>query len=249
MELSTFFYKTGAIVVMGGAGIAGSVSLLLFLAFLYGGAPGWIKLDPGGPGNLVLNGALSFLFFLQHSGMIRRSFRKSLSKFVPSHYQGALYTLASGAVLTAFVVFWQPSNTVVLEAGGPLKYFLRALFFLSLLGMLWGVWTLRPVDMFGLDPILRKIRTIPVTKPPFIIRGPYRWVRHPLYLFMIVQFWSCPKLTTDRLLFNVLWTAWVVAATVLEERDLADDFGEAYRHYQAKVPMLLPRTFRASYPK
>jgi hypothetical protein len=36
----------------------------------------------------------------------------------------------------------------------------------------------------------------------------------------------------DRLLFNTLWTIWVVEATVPEERDLAADFGAAYRDYQ-----------------
>jgi protein-S-isoprenylcysteine O-methyltransferase Ste14 len=64
---------------------------------------------------------------------------------------------------------------------------------------------------------------------------------------MIILFWSAPLLTIDRLLFNTLWTIWVVAATVLEERDLTDDFGEAYRDYQSMVPMLVPKGFRPGY--
>jgi protein-S-isoprenylcysteine O-methyltransferase Ste14 len=64
---------------------------------------------------------------------------------------------------------------------------------------------------------------------------------------MIILFWPAPLLTMDRLLFNTFWTIWVVAATVLEERDLTDDFGEAYRDYQAKVPMLVPKGFRPVY--
>ena len=64
---------------------------------------------------------------------------------------------------------------------------------------------------------------------------------------MIIVFWSAPLLTMDRLLFNILWTIWVVAATFLEEQDLADDFGQAYRDYQAKVPMLVPKGFCPAY--
>jgi len=75
---------------------------------------------------------------------------------------------------------------------------------------------------------------------PFTLRGPYRWVRHPLYLFSLVFFWSFPDLTADRLLFNVLWTAWVFLGTVLEERDLVELFGQTYREYQRDVPMILP---------
>jgi protein-S-isoprenylcysteine O-methyltransferase Ste14 len=54
--------------------------------------------------------------------------------------------------------------------------------------------------------------------------------------------WSCPDLTADRLLFNVLWTAWIITATFLEERDLVELFGEDYRMYQRLIPMLLPRS-------
>ncbi len=124
---------------------------------------------------------------------------------------------------------------------------LRLISDLSILGMFWGLWALRSVDMFGLDPVLKHIRPAPIQETPFTIRGPYRWVRHPLYLFMLVLFWSCPELTMDRLLFNMAWTLCVVAATILEERDLTDDFGDAYRDYQTKVPMLLPRKLRPSH--
>ncbi len=70
--------------------------------------------------------------------------------------------------------------------------------------------------------------------------GAYRFVRHPLYLFMILLIWSTPRFSTDQLLFNVLWTLWIVVGTRLEERDLVADFGDTYRRYQVSVPMLLP---------
>jgi protein-S-isoprenylcysteine O-methyltransferase Ste14 len=73
-----------------------------------------------------------------------------------------------------------------------------------------------------------------------VARGPYRYARHPLYLFMLLLIWSTPRFSTDQLLFNVLWTAWIIVGTKLEERDLLADFGQTYRQYQASVPMLIP---------
>ena len=70
--------------------------------------------------------------------------------------------------------------------------------------------------------------------------GPYRWVRHPLYFLSIVLIWAHPAITTDRLMFNMLWTLWIILGAHLEERDLMARFGRDYWQYQQCVPMLLP---------
>lgn len=238
--MSTLIKKFAALVILSIAAFIGITSFLSFLLFLYAGSLNWMGLDLSEAGVLVFDTLLSFVFFLQHSGMIRRSFRKHLTGLIASHFQGATYTVASGLVLLVFVVFWQGSDTILFEARGLFKGIMRTLFFLSILGICWGMWALRSIDMFGLNPILKHVRSKPVSAIPFTIRGPYRLVRHPLYLFMIVLFWCDPIMTTDRLLFNVLWTSWVVVGTVLEERDLVEDFGDAYRDYQSNVPMLIP---------
>jgi methanethiol S-methyltransferase len=228
--------------------IIGAASFIAFLIFLYAGSLNWVNLGLNETERLVVNTLLSLAFFLQHSGMVRRPFRRRLDSFIPPHYQGALYTMASGIVLLVFVVFWQGSDRILLQVHGLPGSIMHAFYLLAILGMCWGMWALSSFDIFGLDPILKNLGGKPSPPRPFTIRGPYRWVRHPLYLFMIVLFWSCPILTTDRLLFNILWTIWVIVGTVLEERDLVEDFGDAYRDYQANVPMLLPRRFRPAYP-
>jgi len=58
--------------------------------------------------------------------------------------------------------------------------------------------------------------------------------------------WGSPDVTGDRLLFNVLWSIWMVIATQLEERDLSAEFGDGYRRYQRRVPMLVPHSLRRS---
>ena len=79
-----------------------------------------------------------------------------------------------------------------------------------------------------------------IVPPVMVVKGAYRWVRHPLYLAVLLMIWSYPVLTVDRLLFNMLWTLWIVTGTVLEERDLVAGFGDEYRDYERNVPMLLP---------
>lgn len=189
---------------------------------------------------LIWNAMLSFVFFFQHSGMVRRHFRARQAKIIPSHYSDAFYSIISGIILTIVVLAWQPSTTVLYELDGFSRQIARCVFFLAIAGFLWGVNTLKSFDALGRTPIETHLNGTRPEIQEFAVCGPYRWVRHPLYFFTFLLIWSCPDLTADRLLFNILWTVWIYIGTVLEEKDLLSAFGNQYRNYQRNVPMLLP---------
>jgi len=44
--------------------------------------------------------------------------------------------------------------------------------------------------------------------------------RRSWYFFSLLMTWSSPDISADRLLFNVLWSAWIVAGAMLEEKDM-----------------------------
>ena len=218
----------------------GSVSLIAMMVFIFVGSLNLVNLEVGESAALLLTSFLSICFFIQHSGMIRKSFERWSVQFIDKKYQGALYTISSSIVLLLLIVFWQKSSYTIASAQDGLRWFLRAVFFMSVLGIFWGIRSLGSFDPFGLNRILGD-KNGATTKPSRLrVRGAYRWVRHPLYLFCILMIWSCPDLTTDRLLFNLLWTAWIIVGTILEERDLVTLFGEDYMVYQSEVPMLIP---------
>jgi protein-S-isoprenylcysteine O-methyltransferase Ste14 len=107
-------------------------------------------------------------------------------------------------------------------------------------GMAWGARALQSFDPMGLSAFRAHVRGKQSPPQHLVIRGPYLWVRHPLYLFSILLIWACPDVTADRLLFNVLWTAWIYVGSILEEADLVAEFGETYRDYRRRVPRLVP---------
>ena len=220
--------------------VLGGGSLLLFGAFLIAGPFSVIRFDASEGQVLIWNGFLSILFFIQHSGMIRAAFRTWLSSAIPSHYHPAIYAIVSGVVLTFVVLLWQTSQTVYFRIQGPLQVLPHVISLLAIAGFIWGVQALGTFDAFGRIPIVVHLRGKQLRPPDFVLRGPYLWVRHPLYFFMLVLIWSTPNMTSDRLLFNVLWTFWIVLGSYLEEKDVVADFGERYRDYQKTVPMLLP---------
>lgn len=222
------------------ASLLGGGALLAFAAFLIVGPFDLIRFDLSQTQILLADAALSLLFFVQHSGMVRQSFRAWLAPSVPRAYHPAVYAIASGLALCALVVLWQASPTTLFEIRGPLRWLARAFSLLAIAGCLWGMLALGGIDVFGWQPIACQLHDRRPEPARFVVRGPYRWVRHPLYFFALMLIWATPDMTSDRLLFNVLWTSWIVVGSCLEERDLAAVFGERYRVYQKTVPMLLP---------
>jgi len=218
----------------------GSLSLIAMMVFTFVGPLNLVRLEVGESTALLLNSFLSIGFFIQHSGMIRKSFERWSAQFIEKKYQGALFTISSSIALLLLVVFWQKSSYTLVSAHDGLRWLIRAVYVTSVLGSFWAIRSLGSFNLFGLDPILQGIKGATSRPSRLRVRGAYRWVRHPLYLFCLLMIWSCPDLTTDRLLFNLLWTAWILVGTILEERDLVNLFGEDYRVYQSEVPLLIP---------
>lgn len=218
----------------------GGGSLVLFIAFLYAGPLNIVDLGLKNIEALGLNALLCLAFFVQHSCMIRRSFRQKLAHHIPIPYHGAVYALISGITLLLVIIFWHEVQHPIMSLEAPFNWVARLSFFLSFGGLIWGARSLRSFDSLGRRRIMAHLHSTNIPSMPFSIRGPYRYVRHPFYFFILIMIWSFPEITLDRLLFNSLWSLWIVVGTVLEERDLSLEFGQDYTAYQKKVPMLIP---------
>jgi protein-S-isoprenylcysteine O-methyltransferase Ste14 len=73
------------------------------------------------------------------------------------------------------------------------------------------------------------------------IRGPFRWSRHPLNFAAMPLFWLTPHMTTRRLAFNVVGTAYLILGSLHEEARLRSAYGPAYERYlRSQVPFFWP---------
>ena len=76
-----------------------------------------------------------------------------------------------------------------------------------------------------------------------INRGPYRWVRHPIYLFQIVMLAGAALLLPTLLSFVILATHYICVLIKAgdEEKYLTGVHGEAYRGYLSRTGGLFPK--------
>jgi len=243
--MSSWSAKTFDVSAIGLAIICGVGSLFFFALYPLGSLL-VLRVSWSEPWLLCWDALLSFAFFLQHSGMNRRRFRAWLSTRLAPRYHGALYSIASGAVLTLVVAFWQPSAFHLLVLHGTSRWLARALSALALGIFIWSTLALLTFDPLGLSPVKAHLQGRSYAAPRFVVKGPYQWVRHPLYSCAIAMIWTWPEMTTDRLVFNLLWTIWICVGAHWEEGDLTSDFGDAYREYRLRVPMLIPWRGRAA---
>jgi len=174
--------KYAAYIMIGLARILGGMSLLVFMIYLFVGSLNLLDMHLDESGLLLFDAGLSLLFFFQHSGMVRKPFHRWLTRFIPEEYAGATYTIASGIVLLLVILLWQTSTQTVITPSGLLRWSLRAVSLVCLLGFYWGVKALRFFDPLGLRPIINRLRGRNPKPMPITVAGPYRWVRHPLYL-------------------------------------------------------------------
>src|SRR5512136_2660206 len=125
--------KYAAYTMIGVARILGGISLLVFMIYVFVGSLNLFDVHLNESGVLWLDAGLSFLFFIQHSAMIRKPFRRWLARFIPEEYAGAIYAIASGIVLLLVILLWQTSTQTVMTPSGLLRWLLRGVSFLSLL--------------------------------------------------------------------------------------------------------------------
>ena len=112
---------------------------------------------------------------------------------------------------------------------------------IALIALLWTLAQTHPMHFVGLSQLLADD---PAEEGSLQVRGFYRYVRHPLYLFSLILIWLMPAMTANLATVNVLTALYFAVGSVFEEKRLLVEFGEAYAAYQRRVPRLIPRLKR-----
>jgi len=106
-----------------------------------------------------------------------------------------------------------------------------------------------PVLYWVFSTIGRNISETVLTKEKhqLVIRGPFHWVRHPLYLVATIILISLGIVAANWFMLAMACLALIVIAVFVvprEEVELARKFGDEYQDYMERTGRLVPRLFR-----
>lgn len=184
----------------------------------------------------IANVILFSIFALHHSIMARTGAKAWLMRVVPPDLERAVYVWIASALFLAVCWMWQPLPGVIWSTSGVPFWILLAV-------QMVGVWlTLRAARIVGVWELAGVKQPDHTRAIEFTAAGPFAIVRHPIYLGWLMIVFATPVMTTSRLLFAVISSAYLVAAIPWEERSLLEAFPEKYGAYQRAMPWrLIPK--------
>jgi protein-S-isoprenylcysteine O-methyltransferase Ste14 len=189
----------------------------------------------------LINLGLIALFGFQHSVMARPAFKKRLAVLLPESVERSTFVLTASLVLIILYWQWRPLPQVVWSVQSPVGQ--ASLWGLLLAGfgiVLLSTFIIDHFDLFGLRQVWLALFRKTYRHPSFRVTYFYKFIRHPIYLGLLLGVWGTPVMTLGHMLFAMGMSVYILIGIHFEERDLEMFLGEDYRRYKQRVPMLVP---------
>lgn len=179
---------------------------------------------------------LAVQFAVLHSLMLWPPARKKINSIVPGALYGSFFCFVSCLCLILTMEFWQSSRFHVWHATGLANTAFTLLFCASWLALTYSLWLTGFGFQTGFSPWWAYVRCQKTPPRPFMPRGAYKVIRHPVYLSFLGLVWFNPAMSLDRLTLALLWTTHIFVGSYLKDRRLEHYIGEPYREYEQRVP-------------
>jgi protein-S-isoprenylcysteine O-methyltransferase Ste14 len=176
---------------------------------------------------LAADAGLLTIFALHHSLFARDVVKARLARVLPDHRLRSAYVWVASLLLMAVCGLWRPVGGELYTAAGARAWAHAAVQLAGVFIIARAVARIDPLELAGIRP--------PSRAGALQVVGPYRLVRHPLYLGWLLTVFGAAHMTGDRLAFAAITTIYLIVAVPWEERSLRRSFGEDYAQYTRDV--------------
>jgi protein-S-isoprenylcysteine O-methyltransferase Ste14 len=155
------------------------------------------------------------------------------------------YNILTFFMLYLFYLFLPHPYITIYDLPSPYDYFVLIPQFLSLAGIIWAFKYFSLNEFLGIAQIRRwyngEYNENELDEHLTLkIKGPYRFSRHPVYLFSILFLLFRPTMDLFYLILFICFVVYFYVGSYYEERKLVERFGKEYIDYQNTVSMIFP---------
>jgi protein-S-isoprenylcysteine O-methyltransferase Ste14 len=176
---------------------------------------------------LAVDTALFSVFALHHSLFARPWARAAVARVLPSQLERSFYVWTASLLLLVTCLLWQPVGGELYHHTGWLAAAHAGVQIAGLVLVARAARVIDPLELAGVR--------LPDGPPTLQVVGPYRWIRHPIYLGWLLATFGAAHMTGDRFLFSTIAAIYLAAAVPFEERSLAAALGAPYADYRHRV--------------
>jgi protein-S-isoprenylcysteine O-methyltransferase Ste14 len=163
--------------------------------------------------------------------------REILGKTVDRYYRILFITIAVVTLLPIFaMVIFLPSR-VLWIIPSPWLYLTILIQLAAIVGIIITVLQTDVMAFMGVKQLLKPDQD---HENELVIKGFYKYVRHPMYLFSLILFWLTPVMTDLVLAWVIASTLYFMIGSIPEEQKLVAKFGDDYLQYRREIPWLIP---------
>jgi len=208
---------------LGGTIFVGSLGVCLWWFLVVLGRPA----PRGGATSWIWDVLLFSAFAAHHSVFAHEPVKRRVATVIPAELVRSVYVWIASLLLILVCLAWRPIGGELFDVHG-VGATLLALVQLAGVGIIArAVARIDPLELAGIRPSSGT--------DALQVGGPYRLVRHPLYLGWLMATLGAAHMTGDRFAFALITAAYLVAAVPFEERSLARSFGDDYARYRRRV--------------
>ena len=195
---------------------------------------------------IILIAAISF-FGIFHTYLaslkVKSYLRQNFTGILP--FYRLIYNFISLLIIYLFYIYLPQPDLTIYDLIKPFDFIILGFQFLSLLGFIWCFKYFSFKEFVGISQIKRWYkRNYNLNdldeKLTLKIKGPYKYMRHPVYFFSIMFLIFRPTMDLTYLTLVIMFILYFYVGSYYEEKKLLEIFGEEYSEYQKAVPRMFP---------
>jgi protein-S-isoprenylcysteine O-methyltransferase Ste14 len=187
------------------------------------------------------------LFGFLHSYLASYGFKKKLAKEAGTYiaFYRIIYNLTAIFFFYLMYELLPRPDMIVYDLPTPWDFVVLIPQFVSLAGIIWTIKYFSSMEFLGINQAVRWFKGEYKTEElderlTLRIEGPYKYSRHPLYLFTILFLLFRPVMDIFYLTFFLCIVVYFYIGSFYEEKKIIETFGEEYLVYSKSVPRIFP---------